>query len=374
MMVTGSHGVRMQWNYVNDTPGIAGPVSAASPRWLRLVRSGDTLTGYDSADGTRWTRVGSVTLPRLTSTVQAGLFAASPSYSIAISSGIGGGSGAEGPTLATGVFRNVGLSWTGGGWTGTNVGGNGQYGPELPGSFHQGAGTVTVSGSGDIAPAAGTTLRDALVGSFAGLLALIVVGAVFMTAEYRRGLIRLSLAASPRRGRLLAAKAMVIGGVCFGIGLVAVLAAIAVGSRTLTAYGSPLLPLPALTVVRLVVGTAAMFAVAAVLALAVGTIVRRSAAAVATVIGGIFIPYLLAIVPNLLPLGVQEWLLRITPAAGFSVQQGLPPYSQVADGPTGYIPSAGYYPLAPWAGFAVECAWAVAALALAGYLLRRRDA
>src|SRR5262249_20146891 len=55
MMLTGSHGVRMQWNYVNDTPGMTGSASASSPRWLRLVRAGDTITGYDSADGTNWT-------------------------------------------------------------------------------------------------------------------------------------------------------------------------------------------------------------------------------------------------------------------------------------------------------------------------------
>ena len=48
MMVTGSHGVRMQWDYTQDTAGLAGAVSAAAPRWLRLTRSGDTITGYDS--------------------------------------------------------------------------------------------------------------------------------------------------------------------------------------------------------------------------------------------------------------------------------------------------------------------------------------
>ena len=58
MMVTGSHGVRMQWDFTHDVAGLAGKVSAASPRWLRLTRSGDTITGYDSADGAHWTRVG----------------------------------------------------------------------------------------------------------------------------------------------------------------------------------------------------------------------------------------------------------------------------------------------------------------------------
>ena len=33
---TGGNGVRMQWNYTGDTPGLPGTVSGASPRWLRL--------------------------------------------------------------------------------------------------------------------------------------------------------------------------------------------------------------------------------------------------------------------------------------------------------------------------------------------------
>jgi ABC-type transport system involved in multi-copper enzyme maturation permease subunit len=359
MMATGSHGVRMQWDYVNDTPGLAGSVSAASPRWLRLVRDGDTITGYDSAGGTRWTLVGTATLPGLTSTVQAGLFAASP------------GNG----TTATGVFRNIGLSWPATGWTGTNVGGLDPNGAELPGTLSQSAGTITVTGSGDISPVAGDgnvlSIQRVLIGTFVGLIALVVVGVMFITAEYRRGLIHVSLTASPRRGRLLAAKAVVLSAISFITGLIAAAATIAIGERTLHAGGSPVLPIPALTVVRMVVGTALMLAVAAVLALAIGIILRRSAAAIATVIVVIFIPYLLAIVPNLLPLGAENWLLRITPAAAFSVQQALPQYAQVT---ASYSPTYGYYPLAPWVGFAVECAWAVAALILASYLLRRRDA
>src|SRR5262249_21597672 len=40
VMVTGRHGVRMQYNYTHDVAGPAGGVSAPSPRWLRLTRSG----------------------------------------------------------------------------------------------------------------------------------------------------------------------------------------------------------------------------------------------------------------------------------------------------------------------------------------------
>ncbi len=351
-------------------------MSAASPRWLRLVRDGDTITGYDSADGTHWTLAGTATLPGLTSTVQAGLFAAAPS---------------NGNTnTATGVFRHIGLSWATARWTGTNVGGSGPNGVPAPGTLRQSAGTLTVTGSGDITPLAGDgsvlSVQRALAGTPIGLIPLIVVGAMFITAEYRRGLIRVSLTASPSRGRLLAAKAVVIGAVSFVTGLFAAALAVAVGARILARTGVPLWPVPTLSLARMIVGTGALLAVAAVLALAVGTAARRSATAVAAAIVVIFVPYLLVLVPPLLPghvgrggfaggglsLVAREWLLRITPAAGFSVQQVVPQFSQVAG--ASYSPNWGYYPLAPWAGFAVECAWAAAALALAFYLLRRRDA
>src|SRR5262249_22596358 len=82
MMVTRRHGVRMQWNFSHDAAGLAGKVSATSPRWLRMSRSGDVIKGYDSADGTHWTLVGSATLTNLPATVQAGPFAATPGYSV----------------------------------------------------------------------------------------------------------------------------------------------------------------------------------------------------------------------------------------------------------------------------------------------------
>ena len=71
------------------------------------------------------------------------------------------------------------------------------------------------------------------------------------------------------------------------------------------------------------VGTAALLAVAAVLGLAVGTLLRRSAGAVTAVIAGIVLPYLLATVPGILPAGAEQWLLRVTPAAAFAVQQTI---------------------------------------------------
>ncbi len=62
VMVTGSHGVRMQYNYTHDRPGLAGAVGPSSPRWLRLTRVGDVITSYDSIDGVHWTEIGTARL------------------------------------------------------------------------------------------------------------------------------------------------------------------------------------------------------------------------------------------------------------------------------------------------------------------------
>jgi ABC-type transport system involved in multi-copper enzyme maturation permease subunit len=372
LMATGDHGVRMQWNYTGDTPGLAGAVGPANPRWLRLTRSGDVITGYDSADGTHWTEVGTATLPGLPSVSLAGLFTASPDYVDESQSFGGGFNGSIGPTQATAVIDQV--SGLAGSWTGGYIGGD--YSSGI-GGYHQAGGRFTVTGSGDIAPVAAghggpadfPTLTDYLLGTFAGLIALAVVATMFMTAEYRRNLIRVTLAASPRRGRVLAAKATVVGAVSFVAGLVGAAVAVGAGSAITHARGYYEFPVSGSTEVRVIIGTGLLAAVVAVLALAVGTMVRRSAAAVTIVIVTIVLPYFLA-VASVVPLAVADWLLRITPAAGFAVQQPYPQYAQVT---AIYSPLSGYFPLAPWAGFAVLCGWAAVALAGAAVLLRRRD-
>ncbi len=378
MMVTADHGVRLQDNYTNDTAGQPGAVSPASPRWLRLTRSGDTITGYDSADGTHWTQVGTVHLAGLSSTVQAGLFAASPAYTVE-SQGFGGGTdGSSLPSQATAAFDHVTRSgtWPGGTWTGDYIGAGDESGA---GGYHQAGGRFTVTGSGDIAPViAGSgnegdpdsTLTNYLVGTFAGLIAVIVVATMFITAEYRRGLIRITLTASPRRGRVLAAKAIVIGSVTFVAGLVAAAAAVIFGAQLSRHKGTYVFPASWATELRVIAGTAALLAVAAVLALALGTVLRRSAAAVTLVIAVIVLPYIMG-VASILPASASDWLLRITPAAAFAFLQAAPQYPQVT---AIYTPTSGYFPLAPWAGLAVLCAYAALALSLAVALLRRRDA
>ena len=374
IMVTSSHGVRMQYDYTNDTAGLPGAESAASPRWLRLDRSGDAVTGYDSADGRHWAKVGTVHVAGLGPAGQGGLFVAAPDSV----QGIG-----TATSVATAVFGNVGIqgSWLGGEWTGDQVGaessGSNGHPAFAPGAFTESGGAFTVTGTGDIAPAVRASLHpsgtigDILTGTFAALIAVIVVGTRFITAEYRDDLIYVTLAASPRRGRVLAAKAIVLSVVTFTAGLAGSVVAVPLGQRLARANGVYLFPVTSSALFRVEAGTAALLAAASILALAVAAVFRRSAGAVTTVIAAIVAPYILVAQIPFIPAGVTDWLTRVTPAAAFAVQQTLVPYHQVTSVYTSYN---GYYPLEPWAGLAVLAGYAILALAVAAVLLRRRDA
>jgi len=373
VMLTGAHGVRMQYDYTHDT---AGPsVSIAGARWLRLTRSGDTVIGSASADGTHWTVVSSARLAGLPASVQAGLFVTSPQTAPSQQFLAGDRAGGQ-ATAANARFDRLTLEgqWPAGRWRGQDVGANGQTSTLTSVGSHPSSGGFTVTGSGDIAPAVGLpaafTDQPSLTGVFVALIVLIVLGTMFITAEYRRGLIHTTLAASPRRGRVLLAKALVIAAVTFLAGAAATAVAIPLGTRLLRSHGNYVYPTSTLTELRVVFGTAALLALTAVLALALGAILRRSAAAVTAVIVLIVLPYMLVIVAAV-PAGVAQWLMRLTPAAAFAVEQTLPQYHQVD---YLYTPASGFYPLAPAVGFAVLLAYALIALGLAGHRLRTTDA
>jgi hypothetical protein len=403
VLATAGHGVRMQYDYTHDTAGLPGTVSAASPRWLRLTRSGGTITGYDSTDGTHWAKIGTVSLAGLPPTVQAGLFVTSPRLlapacppaAICPPGSPPGQSFASNSPLvsyatqAAAAFDHVSLRGErpGGAWRGGQIGfptgvafrcapSPGHFCPKAPaGGFKKSGGTFTVAGSGDIAPyvPASDPLGTVLKGSLAGLLAVVALGALFITAEYRRGMIRTTFAASPRRGRVLAAKAIVIGLVTFAAGLAGAAAALPIAERKLRSAGwkSPVYPVWSLTSghgLQIVVGTAGLLAVAAILALSAGVVLRRTAGAITAVVVLLVVPLILGFI---LPQGPADWVLRLTPAAAFGLQQGTPQYSQVT---SVCEPINGCFPLAPWDGFAVLCVWAAVALGVAVFLLRRRDA
>ncbi|MFE5208044.1 hypothetical protein [Streptomyces sp. NPDC056600] len=365
LMLSGHHGVRMQHGYRHDVAGRAGGVSATSPRWLRLTRAGDTVTGFESPDGERWTRVGAVRLPGLPSTVQVGLFAASPGDLTLRPAGLGGTTQQVRFTQASGVFDHVGLEGaTAGGWRWDAVGEMNRTDWEkyhLPSGAVERGGRITVTGIGDIGPRDTEGARPAertLVGLPLGLLVLLVVAVRF--AASRDG-------GTPLVRRVLAARAAVVGAVTFVTGLLAVGVVLPLGVAVLESNGVAVPAVSASTEVRVVVATAAALALAAVFTVALGSLLRRTWLALGAAVLTIVVPYLVASVP-LLSDEVSRWLLRVTPAAGFAAQQTLVEHRHVI---AHYAPATGYFPLPWWAGLAVLAAYAVASLWLAARRLPR---
>ncbi|MEV4112921.1 hypothetical protein [Nonomuraea sp. NPDC049695] len=356
VMLTGDHGVRMQYNYTHDVPG--GPHNG--PQWLRLTRSGDTITGHESDDGKTWTEVSTVKLTGLPETVEIGLFATSPGALWDM---------AQAFAQATATFDQITLQGANGSWRHDDVGvileSDGKT-PHHPGGVVESGDKLIVTGGGDIGPATvegGVRADLMLIGGALGLILVLVAAVTFFTADHRRGLIGSGVPAEPHPARLLAAKAVVVGAVAFVAGLVTSGVVVPVGLALLRAHQNPVQPITLGTELRMIVGFAAFTAAAAVLALGLAALVKR-----AVIAGGLVIA--LVVVPDLLATaGLAPWLLMITPAAGFAITQSIPTFAHVDVG-TSLL--EGYYPLPPWAGLAVTCGYAVLALGAAMAVHRRK--
>ena len=77
----------------------------------------------------------------------------------------------------------------------------------------------------------------ALIGGIPSAIFFLAIGVKAATAEYGAGMIRLTLTATPRRGRVLAAKALVVAGLTLVAGLVLNVAMVAVAQATFGFYG-----------------------------------------------------------------------------------------------------------------------------------------
>lgn len=344
LMTTPGHGVHLQSNFTTD---VAGSGSTA-PRWLKLTRTGTSVTGYESADGVSWSEVGTVELDGLGSQVEVGVFVASPD-AVTVERRFGGESISGHPNPDNATFADVAVEpeqtqelapWDGG-----------------EQSVDPDATTFTVRGTGDIGvdPFPEDRAERTLSAVMVGLVAIVTLAVLVMTSEYQRGLIRTTFIATPRRGLALAAKAIVLAAATFVIGLVASFGAYTIGP--LIQSGGPRTePLSDPQVLRAVIGTAAMLAVVAVFSLGVAALVRRSAAAITIVLLLLLVPQIVA---TGLPLSAAMWLQRLTPTAGFAIQQTVERYDTA---------------IGPWAGFGVLCGYAAVALGFAIWRVRRQDA
>lgn len=343
VVLTPEHGVRMQWNYTHDKAG----GRATAPVWLRLTRSGDTVTGYRSADGADWRALGTVHLDGLPDTVRAGLLVASPEV-VEVQRQFGSESIDGRSSIGRATFDGLRLDPDSDEpWQATA--------PDGPTSID---GPVTVEGAGDVGryDFAEDPTRTVLTGVLVGLMAMVTLAVLFVTSEYRRRMIWATFCASPRRGRVLAAKAVVLGGVTFVAGLVSALGAVALAAPIMRSKGMPAPDLADGPVLRAVVGTGLLLALVAAFSLGVATVLRRSSGAIALVLVLLLVPQIVA---SGMPLSAAKWLERVTPAAGFAVQQSVHRYDTA---------------LGPWTGLAVLGGYAALALGLATWRLRGRDA
>jgi ABC-type transport system involved in multi-copper enzyme maturation permease subunit len=208
-----------------------------------------------------------------------------------------------------------------------------------------------------------------LMGVAFAQIAVVVLGASLMTAEFGSGMIRTTLTATQGRFRVLMAKAIVLSAVVFPVALAASAAGFVVAQSLLrdNGYRPPAYPEVSLTdpgATRAVVGTALLLTAYALIALGIGTILRHSGATIATGVGLLFLPLLFL---GAFPESFARRLEQFTPLAGMAIQSTTDRMLMGFDG-------RGDLPIGPWQGLGVAFAWALGCLALGVVALRYRDA
>ena len=110
-------------------------------------------------------------------------------------------------------------------------------------------------------------------------------------------------------------------------------------------------------------GSAVFLTLVAVLGLSLGAILRRSVGAITALVLALLVSSILG---TGLPLAAARWVIRTTPASGLSITQALETDHNLTPEPWSMAP--------PLVGLGVLAAWAVAVMAVAVWLIRRRDA
>jgi ABC-2 type transport system permease protein len=184
----------------------------------------------------------------------------------------------------------------------------------------------------------------------------IVLGTLVVTSEYGTGMIRATLAATPRRGSVLAAKAIVLSGTLFVVGTVTAFAGFFGGNFFLDREGIGI-ALGDEGVLRAMLGSGLYMAGLGLFAAAVGFLIRHTAAALSVVLALVFVVGNMAF---LLPGTWGEWTAKLMPGnAGSGVAT-----------PVSFNPEL----LDPWAGFAVFAGEVALLTVIAWVTFRRRDA
>lgn len=194
-----------------------------------------------------------------------------------------------------------------------------------------------------------------LSGIFLAQLAIGVLGVLLFSGEYATGMIRATFAAVPTRLPVLWAKAAVYATVTLVLTVPSVLAAFLIGQSILTSkHLQTALSEPG--VLRAVIGAALYLTVVGLLGIGLGALLRSTAAGISTLFGVLFV---LPLIVRFLPSSWADPINKYLPSsAGETITHAHPDPTM----------------LAPWTGFGVFCAYALAVLLAAAISLRRRDA
>lgn len=184
-------------------------------------------------------------------------------------------------------------------------------------------------------------------------IVIAIIAVLAVTGEYGSGQIRLSLLALPTRLPWLGAKALVLAGTAFCVGVLASAASLGVSVLALTGTEVRYSLDPA-EAVTLALRSGLYLAAIATLSVAVAALLRHVVAGLVTVLTLLIIaPPVLSSIPGI------GWLADYTPT--FAGRRLIADFDSIAQ-------------LSPWAGYGVLLVWAFVTLTLAGVLLRTRDA
>ena len=195
-----------------------------------------------------------------------------------------------------------------------------------------------------------------LVGILFAQLVLGVLGVLFFSGEYATGMIRATLAVVPSRLPVLWAKLIVLAGLVLPLSLLAAVAEFFMATALESSRGGSVISLTDPGVLREVVGASLYLTVIAVIGLALGALLRRTAAGLA-VFATVFL--VVPLVAAYLPASIKGFVPYLPSNAGGTIW--------------GAGKLFGGQQLGPWTGFAVLCGYAVVLIAAAAWRLRRRD-
>ena len=220
---------------------------------------------------------------------------------------------------------------------------------------------AAIAGSGTAyhvtaADSAAEGVSTALLGVLFAQLVVGVVGVLAFSGEYGTGMIRATLAVVPARLPVLWAKVIVLVGLVLPVTLLCAFADFFTAAAIESSRRGSVLSLTDLGVLRTVVGSSLYLTVVVIIGLALGALLRKTAAGL-SVFAAVF--FVIPVTVGALPQNIR----------------GFAPYlPSNAGGALWGSPLGSAHALSPWTGFACLCGYAVVLTALAAWQLRRRDA